>query len=319
MAVERTLVNIYPGALERSITGDIISMIRVMPELSSELKIVAANIYALTPELSRDFVLSLLPRETEEENKIREAFKRSLLDEESFDQSRYNLRRIFHLVIEGESAVARIAKLMGETRRRNGVTIRGRYGFLKRDEANNILASEFPASAPLNRQEAELQLEIFWKKHRSCAGPLKDAIKYSDEEKELVERSVVIVKPNTFNNPHDPRLGNVIDAVSRAGAYIVAAKVQLPTKEQMRKFYAAHQGKHFFDGLVDFMTSDKSLALLYEGVKARQKIREAALSVIRGAYSDSKLENTVHTSETEEDFLRECEAIRFEKNNPQIF
>ena len=56
-------------------------------------------------------------------------------------------------------------------------------------------------------------------------------------------------------------MGNVIDAMSRTGMYIISAKVQIPAKKQMEEFYATHKGKPFFDELVDFMSGKKSLAL----------------------------------------------------------
>ncbi len=125
---------------------------------------------------------------------------------------------------------------------------------------------------------------------------------------------MLIVKPNAFERVNDPRMGNVMDAISRTGMYIIGAKVQIPARKQMIEFYAVHKGKPFFKDLVNFMSGKKSLALLYEGVHARREIRNAALTVVREAYSDSKLENTVHTSENQTDFEREFAAVNFRDN-----
>lgn len=314
MAIERTLVNIYLPALERSITGAIVSMIRFMSESETQLEIVGADVYNFTDHFVREFCETLAKKESKEEAEVQEKFKDFLLSEESFNRKKYKMRRVFNVVLEGENAVSRVHHLMGDIRFRNGITILGRYGFFKKDEAGRIIAVEFPASAPSDKEEAEAQLNLMWKKYRSFGGPLEDSIVYPPGKMGFVERSVLIVKPNAFEKVNDPRMGNVIDAISRTGMYIIGAKVQIPMPEQMAEFYAMHKGKPFFDELVNFMSGKKSLALLYEGVHARREIREAALTVVREAYSDSKLENTVHTSENETDFQREFAATHFEEN-----
>ncbi|MDI6794232.1 MAG: nucleoside-diphosphate kinase [bacterium] len=312
MAVERTLVNIYWSALERSITGDIISMIRFIPELNTQLRVIGADMYDLTTPLARALCKTLPGKLRGEEKEIQNRFKEMLVSDVNYDRGKYNLKRVFNLVLEGENAVEIVNRLMGDIRLRNGISILGRYGFFKQTTLGEILVTEFPASAPSSVEEAKAQIEIMWKKHKSCGGSLKHSFVYPDELKDKVDCSVVIVKPNVFNNPHDPRLGDVINSISRAGMYIIGAKVQSLTPEQAKEFYLPHKGKHFYDELVDFMSNKKSLALLYEGVNAREKIRNAALNVIRGAYSDDILANTVHTSETKEDFLRESAVVDFE-------
>jgi len=314
MAIERTFVNIYLPALERSITGAIISMIRFMPESETQLEVIGADVYNFTDDFVREFCGTLKDRESKEEQEILEKFEEFLLSEESFNREKYHMRRVLNIVLEGEDAVSRVHRLLGDIRLRNGITILGRYGFFKKDDNREIVAAEFPASAPADLDEAEAQLDLMWKKNKSRGGPLEDSIVYPEDKLESVERSVVIVKPNAFERVNDPRMGNVIDAMSRTGMYIIGAKVQIPVGEQMQEFYATHKGKPFFEDLVDFMSGKKSLALLYEGVYARKEIREAALTVVREAYSDSKLENTVHTSENETDFRREFAAIDFKDN-----
>ncbi len=317
MSVERTLINIYLPALERSITGDILSMIRFMTEGDAPLNIIAANIYSLTPDFARDFCQTLSLPETKEEKDIQDKFKQMLISEENYDKRKYKRKRVFNVVIEGEDAINRISHLMGDIRHRNGTTILGRYGFFYKTQTDLLI--EFPASAPLNKQEAEAQLEIMWHKYKSCSGPLKEAIVYPEDKKGQVEQSLVLIKPNVFNIPHDPRLGNVIDTFSKTGMSIISAKIITPTPEMMREFYIPHKDKPFYGELVDFMSNKCSLALLYEGVNAIQELRAAALGIIRRAYTENILENTVHTSANKEDFEREYKVINFENNQlPEI-
>ncbi len=314
MAIERTMVNIYLPALERSITGTIIRMIRFMPEVTHQLQIVGADVYNFKEDISEDFCNTLIPKKDPEEEAVQKKFKEWLI-KYTFPSQKYQMYRVFNLVIEGEDAVARIARLMGDIRIRNGITILGKFGFVGYDDQGELREVEFPASAPANLTEAQAQIELFWNKYKSYGGPLKNSINYLPDDESKVERSVVIIKPNAFEASYDPRLGDVIDTISRTGTYIVGAKIQMPTQEQMEEFYAVHQGKHFFEKLVKFMSNKKSLALLYEGVDAISQIRTTALSIIRHTYAESMLENTIHTSENKVDFEREFKALRFEKNN----
>lgn len=314
MAIERTLLNIYLPALERSITGDILSMIRFIPELNTQLTITGVDVYALTQELARDLCKTLPKKLRGEDREIQNRFKEMLTSETNYDFRKYKYKRVFNIVIEGEDAVRTINQIVGDVRVRNGISIMGRYGFCKQSTMGEILYVEFPVSTPSSIHEAEAQIDLFWNKYKSLGGPLKDGFVYSEDQKKLVDESIVIIKPNVFNNPHDPRVGDVINAVSKAGMYIIGAKVLNFTPTQAEEFYAHHKDKPFFPELVKFMSGKACLALLYEGVNAIQEIRKAALYVIREAYADSKTENTIHTTESKEDFEREYRIINFENN-----
>jgi len=314
MATERTLLNIYLPALERSITGDIFSMIRFMPEMETQLKIIGVNIYALTTELAKALCRTLPGKLRGEDKEIQNRFKEMLTSERNYDHQKYNYKRLFNIVLEGENAVANVNQIVGDVRIRNGTSIMGRYGFFKQSTLGEILHVEFPVSTPSSLHEAEEQIDLLWRQYKYLGTPLKGLVRYSEEEKNKVEYSIVIIKPNVFNNPHDPRIGDVINATSRAGMYIIGAKVINFTRTQAEEFYAHHRDKSFFGELVDFMSGKEALALLYEGVNAIEKIRKTALTVIRNAYADSLTENTVHTTEKKEDFEKEYRIINFENN-----
>ena len=72
-------------------------------------------------------------------------------------------------------------------------------------------------------------------------------------------------------------------------------------------FYAEHQGKPFYDGLVEFMTSGPVLLLVFSGEDAIARAREimgatnpaeAAPGTIRAEFADSMTENAVHGSDS---------------------
>jgi len=314
MPIERTILNIYLPALERSITGDILSMIRFMPELGTQFTIIGANIYNLTPELAREICKTLPKKIRGEDKEIQNRFKEMLTSDTNYDKRKYNFKRLFSLVIEGKNAVTTVNQIVGDVRVRNGISIMGRYGFCKQSTLGEILYVEFPVSAPSSAQEAEAQIDLLWNKYKFLGGPLKNSIVYPEDKKDKVNYSMVIVKPNVFNNPHDPRVGDVINAISRAGMYIIGAKVLTFSRAQARKFYAYHKDKEFFDELVNFMSGRECLALLYEGINAIEEIRKTAMTVIRGVYADSQTENTIHTTENKADFERECRIVNFKNN-----
>ncbi len=316
MSVERTMVNIYPPALERSTTGDIISMLRFMPTAGgTPLEIIAADVYALNEDLVEDFLKTLGTPASDEEKALRDKFREVLREYEKYAPEKYRVGRVMNLVLEGENAVERIRELMGDIRHRDGVTILGRYGYYRPAERGHTLETEYPASAPETREEAEAQIDLFWNSYKSRGGPLDNTVCCSPEDEPKIERSLAVIKPNAFEQPNDPRLGDVIDAMSKTGLYIIGAKVLCPTPEQMAEFYVVHKDRPFFQELVDFMSNKRSLALLYEGVGARNLIRSTALDIVRLAYTDGIMENTVHTSDSPGDFEREYGVVDF-GNNP---
>jgi nucleoside-diphosphate kinase len=314
MAIERTIVNIYPPALERSITGDIISMIRVMPGSAEPLEIIAADIYAFSRELADDFADTLVAATSREKAFIQDKFKEALREYAAYNPAKYKVARVLNLVLEGEDAVRRVHRMMGDIRFRDGVSILGRFGFYHPPHNGHPADVEFPASAPAWPQEAEAQIDLFWNKYKRLGGPVEQAVNFYPEELPKLERTLAIIKPNAFGKPNDPRLGDVIDAMAKTGAYIIGAKVICPTSEQMAEFYVVHKEKKFYGELVEFMSGKRSLALLYEGVEARQRVRQTALEIVRGAYTDDILANTVHTSDSEGDFQRESGVVGFGDN-----
>jgi nucleoside-diphosphate kinase len=80
-------------------------------------------------------------------------------------------------------------------------------------------------------------------------------------------------------------------------------------KALARKHYAVHDGKPFFAGLVDFITSGPIVAVVVEGDKSVEVVRKlmgetdpvkAAPGTIRGDYGLDIGENLIHGSDSEE-------------------
>ena len=81
-----------------------------------------------------------------------------------------------------------------------------------------------------------------------------------------------------------------------------------------RGFYAEHEGKPFFDGLVEFMTSGPIVVSVLESENAVQRHRDllgatnpanALAGTLRADYADSFTENGTHGSDSLESAARE--------------
>lgn len=121
-----------------------------------------------------------------------------------------------------------------------------------------------------------------------------------------MERTLCLVKPNATKNNH---IGAIIDRFEQKGLAVRGLKMVRLTKDQAEAFYAVHQGKPFFDGLVEFMTSGTIVAMLLEGENAVKVAREtmgatnpekAAEGTIRKDFAESMTANAVHGSDSAE-------------------
>jgi nucleoside-diphosphate kinase len=126
-----------------------------------------------------------------------------------------------------------------------------------------------------------------------------------------MERTLILVKPDAFARN---LTGEIIARFERKGLRLAALKQMTMSRELAAQHYAEHEGKGFFDELVDFITSGPLVAMVLEGdsaiTAARQVIGatnplEAAPGSIRGAFATSVAQNMVHGSDAPESAARE--------------
>ncbi len=126
-----------------------------------------------------------------------------------------------------------------------------------------------------------------------------------------VERTFSIIKPNAVAKN---AIGAIYARFESAGFRIIAAKMLHLTREQAEGFYAEHEGKPFFAGLVEFMTSGPIVVQVLEGEDAVRRNREimgatnpanALAGTLRADYADSFTANAVHGSDAVESAARE--------------
>lgn len=128
-----------------------------------------------------------------------------------------------------------------------------------------------------------------------------------------LERTFSIIKPDAVKRN---LVGEIYHRFEKAGLKIIAAKMVHLSDDQASGFYAEHEGKPFFEGLKEFMTSGPIMVQVLEGENAIARYRElmgktnpeeAACGTIRADYAVSMRYNSVHGSDSPESAAREIE------------
>ncbi len=119
-----------------------------------------------------------------------------------------------------------------------------------------------------------------------------------------MERSLFIVKPDAVERN---LIGRILSFMESAGLKIVGLKMLHMTPEVAAGFYRVHEGKDFYDKLVEYMSSGRSVVVVLEGEEAINRIRKicgatdpskADEGTIRAAFGVSITRNSVHASDS---------------------
>lgn len=126
-----------------------------------------------------------------------------------------------------------------------------------------------------------------------------------------MERTLVLVKPDGVERG---LIGEVIARLERRGLRLVGMKFMQMSQELAARHYTEHEGKPFFEGLIDYITSAPVVAMVWEGAGAIAAVRktmgvtrpaEADPGTIRGDFALEVGRNIVHGSANAEDAVRE--------------
>jgi nucleoside-diphosphate kinase len=149
-----------------------------------------------------------------------------------------------------------------------------------------------------------------------------------------MERSLVILKPDAVQRG---LIGTLIGRLEARGLKIVGMKLMRIDDALARRHYAVHEGKSFFAGLVEYITSGPVVVLAITGDNAIQMIRNtvgatnplnAAPGTIRGDFAITIGRNLIHASDSPENgeqeignFFRQNELLQqFERaTDPWIY
>jgi len=120
-----------------------------------------------------------------------------------------------------------------------------------------------------------------------------------------------MIKPCAVKNN---LIGPILKMINEKGFRISAMKMTCLTRERAEAFYAVHEGKPFFEGLVEFMSSGPIVAAILEKDNAIAEFRDligntnpekAAEGTIRKLYAESLTANAIHGADSDENAIRE--------------
>jgi len=121
-----------------------------------------------------------------------------------------------------------------------------------------------------------------------------------------MQRTLVLVKPDAMQRGV---AGEIVSRLERRGLKIVAMKMLQMDQDLAQRHYAVHEGKAFFPGLIEYITSCPIIAIVFEGPRAIEAVRntmgatdpvKAAGGTIRGDLALEMGRNLVHGSDSEE-------------------
>lgn len=127
----------------------------------------------------------------------------------------------------------------------------------------------------------------------------------------ILQRTLSIIKPDAVKRH---LIGAILARFEQQGFNIAAAKIVQLNREQAEGFYAEHQGKPFFESLVEYMISAPVFVSVLEKENAVQDYRTlmgttnpetAAEGTIRRDFALNQRENSVHGSDSPESAARE--------------
>ena len=126
-----------------------------------------------------------------------------------------------------------------------------------------------------------------------------------------MQQTLSIIKPEAVSRNV---CGKIISMIEESGLKICAQKMLKLSIQEAAEFYSAHQGKAFFDGLVESLTSGPIVVQVLSGENAIEDYRKimgntnpvaAEEGTIRKLYGQSIEKNAVHGSDSEETAERE--------------
>lgn len=128
----------------------------------------------------------------------------------------------------------------------------------------------------------------------------------------MTERTLVLIKPDGVERR---LIGEIISRIERKGLAIVALELRHIDEELAGQHYAEHEGKPFFESLLQFITSGPVVAAIVEGSRAISAVRQlaggtdpveqAAPGTIRGDFGLETQFNLVHGSDSADSAKRE--------------
>jgi nucleoside-diphosphate kinase len=132
----------------------------------------------------------------------------------------------------------------------------------------------------------------------------------------VTQRTLVLLKPDAVRRG---LTGEIIGRIERKADWrITALELRTLDRATLEQHYGEHVGKPFYEPLVEFMASGPVVALIVEGERVIEGVRQlagptdpivAAPGSIRGDYGVIVRENLIHASDSEQSAEREVKLF----------
>jgi len=122
----------------------------------------------------------------------------------------------------------------------------------------------------------------------------------------VMQQTLVLLKPDAVERK---LIGEIISRLEKRGLKIIAMKMIWVDEALAKLHYAVHEGKPFFEELVEFIISGPIVAAVFEGKDAVAEVRSvmgatdpanAAPGTIRADLAQDIGHNLIHGSNSEE-------------------
>lgn len=126
-----------------------------------------------------------------------------------------------------------------------------------------------------------------------------------------MEQTFLMIKPDGVQRG---LIGEIVSRFEKKGLQLVAAKFMAVSRELAERHYAEHEGKPFYEPLLDFVTSGPVFAMVWKGDNVIALTRaligktnavEAQPGTIRSDYAIHTNLNLIHGSDSAESAARE--------------
>ncbi|QCQ91673.1 nucleoside-diphosphate kinase [Rhodococcus sp. SGAir0479] len=128
----------------------------------------------------------------------------------------------------------------------------------------------------------------------------------------MTERTLVLIKPDGVARGY---VGEILSRIERKGLSLAAMELRTASTDVAATHYAEHEGKPFYPGLLEFITSGPLVAAVLEGPRAIAAFRQiaggtdpvekAVPGTIRADLALDGGQNLVHGSDSVESAERE--------------
>ena len=130
-----------------------------------------------------------------------------------------------------------------------------------------------------------------------------------------MQQTFAIIKPRAFE---ENLSGAILNMITSAGFRIAAIKSLKLNEEMAEKLYNIHNGKSFYNNLIEFMTSGPIIVMVLEKENAIEDFRKligntnpekAEAGTVRRLYGLDKTKNAMHAADSYKNAKKEIELF----------